>query len=349
MIVPETHAARLLIVDDQQANIVLLERLLRRVGYHNLSSTTDAGRACSLVAAVQPDLLLLDLHMPPPDGFTVLEQLGERRATQADLPILVLTADVTPSARQRALMLGASDFLTKPFDATEIVLRIGNLLQTRILHRQLQQQNALLEEKVRARTRELEEAELEVVAHLALASEYRDDDTGEHTQRVGQMAYQLAMALGLPAVEAALIGRAAPLHDVGKIGIPDAILLKPGKLTDAEMAQMRQHTTIGDRMLAGSRFPLLQMAAEIALTHHERWDGSGYPQGLSGAAIPLAGRIVALADVFDALTHERPYKKAWSAVEAVAEIARQSGRQFDPHLVQPFTRVLGWDEVPGAA
>jgi putative two-component system response regulator len=231
------------------------------------------------------------------------------------------------------------DFLTKPFDAVEVVLRIKNLLRTRSLHRQLQGQNELLDQKIRKRTAELEDTQVEILERLALAAEYRDDDTGEHTKRVGETAARIAEALGWSKADVELMRRAAPLHDVGKIGISDSILLKPGKLTPEEFELMKTHTTLGAKMLSGGQFPLLKLAEQIALTHHERWDGTGYI-GLSQEAIPLAGRIVTVADVFDALTSERPYKKAWSWNEAIEEIQSQSGRQFDPHVIETFLNVV---------
>jgi putative two-component system response regulator len=197
-----------------------------------------------------------------------------------------------------------------------------------------------LEAKVRERTRDLEESRLEVLERLSRAAEFRDDDTGQHTQRVGRVAALLMQALGLPADEVELIRRAAPLHDVGKIGIADTILLKPGKLTPEEWAVMRTHTTLGGRILGQSRSPLLRLAEQIALTHHESWDGSGYPAGLSGDAIPLSGRVVTVADVFDALTHERPYKRAWPQAEAAEEISQQSRRRYDPRVVEAFLGLL---------
>ncbi len=201
---------------------------------------------------------------------------------------------------------------------------------------ELSDQNRMLDLKVQERTRDLRETQLEVVRRLGMAAEFRDDDTGQHTQRVGQMSALIAKEIGRPDSEVALIRRAAPLHDVGKMVVTDEILLKPGKLTAAEFAQMQTHTTIGAKILSGSRFPILQLATEIALTHHERWDGSGYPHGLAREAIPLPGRIVAVVDVFDALTHERPYKAAWPVAAAVAELRRQRGRQFDPNVVTAF-------------
>jgi putative two-component system response regulator len=186
----------------------------------------------------------------------------------------------------------------------------------------------------------VQDSQLQVIQRLALAGEYRDDETGQHTRRVGELSVRIGAALGLPDDRLLLLGRAAPLHDVGKIAIPDAILLKPGRLTPEEFEQMKVHTTIGAAMLAGPGFALLEMAEQIALTHHERWDGSGYPCGLTGSEIPLAGRIVAIADVFDALTHSRPYKPAWSVDDAVTEIGDQSGCQFDPEIVDAFLEVL---------
>ncbi|MBI3912266.1 MAG: response regulator [Armatimonadetes bacterium] len=332
--------ARILIVDDQELNVRFLECVLQRAGYRCLKSTTDARAVLPLYAEFQPDLILLDLHMPYLDGFAVMEQLAALIPEGTYLPILVLTADITPEAKQRALRMGAKDFLTKPFDGSEVLLRIGNLVETRFLHRQLQNQNQILEEKVRERTRELEDARMEILERLALAAEYRDDATGQHTRRVGQLSAALARAVGLPEPRAALIGRAAPLHDVGKIGIPDRILLKPDSLTAAEFERMQMHVIIGARILSGSRFPLLRMAEQIALSHHAHWDGTGYPPWMAGELIPLAGRIVAVADVFDVLTHERPYKEAWTEAKAIAEIESQSDRQFDPRVVGAFLRLV---------
>ena len=332
--------AEILVVDDQQNNIDLLERILQRAGYCNLTSTTDPCQVRTLYTKVQPDLIILDLHMPQMDGFAVLEQLMTQIPQGTYLPILMLTADIAPEAKQRALANGAKDFLTKPFNRVETLLRIKNLLETRFLHLQIQQQNLMLEEKVRERTHKLEQAQLEILQRLARAAEYRDDTTGQHTQRVGETAAHLAEALGLPAIEVEMIRWGAPLHDVGKIAIPDLILLKEGKLTPVEFEVMKSHTTIGGALLGESQFPILQIAEQIALTHHERWDGQGYPYGLRAEAIPLVGRIVSVADVFDALTHERPYKAAWSVDEAVAELQRQKGHQFDPDVVDAFVQVI---------
>ena len=213
--------------------------------------------------------------MPHMDGLDVMDQLNQL-AEASYLPILMLTGDMTPEARREALSRGAKDFVNKPFHSDEVLLRIRTLLETRFLYLQIQSQNQVLEAKVAERTLELESAQIEILERLARAAEFRDDNTGQHTERVGQMAAVIAREIGLPDAQVSLISRAAPLHDVGKIGIPDSILLKLGKLTDDEFALVKTHTTIGARILSGSRFSLLQLAEEIAFTHHESWDGNGY-------------------------------------------------------------------------
>ena len=330
--------ARVLIVDDEPANVRVLELMLTRVGYAQVSSTTDSRRVVAMFEELAPDLVLLDLHMPHIDGFALLGQLTALTPAEEYRPILVLTADATEQARERALSTGAHDFLTKPLQRSEVLLRIHNLLATRFLHQRLRRHNAELDERVRERTRELEEAQLEVLARLNLAAEFRDDETGHHTRRVGENAARIAAAMYLPDAEVELIRTAAPLHDVGKIAIPDAILLKPGPLSPEEFAVMRTHTTAGAMMLAGGRSDLLRLAEKIALSHHERWDGRGYPHGLSGEAIPLAARIVALADYDDALRHARPYRDAWEPARVLAEIQRETGAHFDPSVVEAFHR-----------
>jgi putative two-component system response regulator len=255
------------------------------------------------------------------------------------VPILVLTADATHDTKRRALRAGARDFLTKPIDQVELCIRVRNLLQVQHLQARLAEQNANLEAEVAERTSDLELARLEILERLAVAAEFRDDETQQHAWRIGRACALLGEQLGMPKHEAELLRRAALLHDIGKIGISDLILLKPGKLTDEEFALVKRHTTIGAQILADSTSPLLKLAREIALTHHERWDGGGYPDGRAGEEIPLAGRIVAVADVFDALTHERPYKQAWPLEDAVTEILAQAGRQFDPKVVDAFARL----------
>ncbi|MBL8141183.1 MAG: response regulator [Acidobacteria bacterium] len=332
--------ARILIVDDQASNLALLARLLASRGYGRASGTTDPREALRRLTAELPDLLVLDLHMPGVDGFEVLEHVRALTPPGEFFPILVITGDRDPAVRERALLLGARDFVSKPFNSIEILLRIHNLLETRFLQRQLTTHNRELETLVRLRTQELEESRLEILERLALASEYRDDDTGEHTRRVGAWSARIAHAMALGPAQVELIERAAPLHDVGKIGLPDAVLLKPGRVSADEFAIIKTHTTIGARILSGSQVPLLQLAEEIARSHHERYDGDGYPDHLAGDDIPLAGRIVAVADAYDAMTHERPYRTALSPDDALAAIDAQRGRQFDPDVSQTFFRLL---------
>jgi putative two-component system response regulator len=330
--------ARILIVDDEESNVALLEAILERAGYQNVASTTDSREVETLFARTTPDLILLDLHMPEPDGFTLMNNLGAAREDRW-FQVLVLTADAMPKIKERALSSGAADFLTKPFDRTEVLLRIENLLKMEFLQLKLRRYSQELEKRVYERTEDLNDARIEVLERLALAAEYRDDDTGEHARRVGRTAALIAQGLGVPGDEVALIHQAAPLHDIGKIGVPDAVLLKPGKLDASEFELMKTHAAIGGAILSDSRSRLLQIGEQIALSHHERWDGSGYPEGIRGDDIPLAGRVVAVADVFDALTHDRPYKTAWPLDQALVEIDRLRGAQFDPAVVESFDRL----------
>lgn len=336
------EAARILVVDDEPANTDLLQGILRYWGIKHVVCINDSRVFSEMMHAFDPDLVLLDLHMPYRDGYSILADIA--RETNADefRPVLVLSADITVKSRQQALALGARDFVTKPFDQTEVMLRCSNLLEVRFLQKRLAENNQLLELRVAERTAELEqkndelaETKLEVLRRLARAAEYRDDDTGRHTQRVGIMSAELSRIMGCDQSFINHIRQAAPLHDVGKIGIPDSILLKPGPLTSDEWLTMKRHTKIGAEILGGSRHMLLQMAERIALTHHERIDGTGYA-GMRGEEIPLEGRIVAIADVFDALTNERPYKKAWPPEQAKAEILSKAGTHFDPRVVEAF-------------
>ena len=337
--------ARILVLDDQPQNLALLTRLLNGSGYANVQTTVDPFEALVLLRDRQPDLLVLDLHLPEFDGFQILEQLRDVLPPRGAFPVLVVTGDRDPGVKQRALQLGARDFVAKPFNPIEVVLRIDNLLETRMLHLQLEHQNRALESVVRLRTKELEDTRLEILERLALAAEYRDDDTGDHARRVGRLAAHLARAIGLSPAEVELIERAAPLHDLGKVGIPDTVLLKKGPLTPTEFAVVRMHPMIGSEILAGSRVPLLQTAEEIARTHHERWDGQGYPLGLSGTDIPLAGRITAVADAFDVMTHQRRYGDVLGIEAAIQEIERERGGQFDPALVDALLRLEGLGEL----
>ncbi len=332
-------SSHILVVDDSASNLLLVERILQMAGYTHVQTLSRSSEVVAYFEADPPDLLLLDLQMPQPNGFEVMRLLARWTTGTRYIPVLVLTADASQQTRHDALEAGARDFLTQPLDHTDVLLRIRNLLQTRDLQIALQAHNELLDAKVRHRTRELDQARLEAFEKLALAAEYRDDETREHTQRVGHVARLLALELGLDPDAAEILAQVAPLHDLGKIAIPDAILLKPGRLDDAEFAAMREHAVIGAQIMSGSDSPLFTMGSEIALCHHERWDGSGYPNGLAHQQIPLSARIVSLVDAFDAISHERPYKPPWPLEKALAEIRRCSGSQFDPEIVAAFLRL----------
>jgi putative two-component system response regulator len=333
------HPSRILVVDDQEANALLLQAILARAGYRAVEILTDPLAVVRRCSESPPDLLLLDWHMPARSGPQILEEIGFLTDEPTWMPVLVVTADMAPDTKRRALSLGARDFLTKPIDVPEVLLRVRNLLQTRFLRIELQLHNELLHERVQQRTSELEDAKLEMLDRLALAAEYRDDATGQHAERIGRTSELLALELGLAPAEATLIGHAARLHDIGKIGIADELLLKPGAYSADEFDAMKLHSTIGARILSGSTNELLRMAEQIALTHHERWDGQGYPNSHAREDIPLPGRIVTVADVFDALTHRRPYKEPWPIAEAIQEILHAAGSKFDPHVVQAFARL----------
>ena len=338
--------ARILIVDDEEENVEVLRRILETEGYAEIRSTNDPRDVPELALTFEPDLILLDVLMPHMTGYDVLERLREPDVHDPMRPVLVLTSDHSRQAQRDSFESGAKDFVTKPLSPSEVRHRVRNLIETRMLHRALRDQNDALEDRVRERTLELEEARLQILHRLARAAEYRDDDTGQHTRRVGQSAGRVAKALGLSSREVSRIRMAAPLHDVGKIGIPDSILLSASRLSESDFEVMKTHCAIGADLLASPDVPVLALAAEIAISHHECWDGSGYPNGLAGTDVPLSGRIVAVADTFDALTHARPYKAAWAAEAALEEVRRLSGVAFDPDVVRAFEEVLAKTGAP---
>ncbi|WP_300666779.1 HD domain-containing phosphohydrolase [Desulfoluna sp.] len=324
---------RVLLVDDTKANIDIL--------IHALKDSFKLGVAMSGLGALEyvrrneVDLILLDVMMPDVDGFEVCQRLKQAPDT-AGIPVIFITALDRPEDKTRGFEFGAVDYITKPFDISEVKARVMTHLTLVSAQEALRQQNIVLEDMVRDRTRELEETQLEIINRLGLASEYRDEGTGQHVQRISAYCRLLGRAAGLPHEEVDLLSLASTMHDAGKIGISDCILLKPGPLTDEEWREMKRHSEIGGMLLSGSKSRLLRIAEAIALTHHERWDGTGYCKGLKGEEIPLYGRIVCVCDVFDALVSERPYKKAWSVEDALAEISEGSGRQFDPWLADLF-------------
>lgn len=335
----EFSKAKILIVDDNATNIILLERILESAGYENVQGETDPRKVKGLYEKEKYDLILLDIRMPNMDGHEVMAELAKVEGEDY-LPILVLTAQTDQETKLKALSGGAKDFLHKPFDRLEALNRIRNMLEVRLLHKELRDQNIILEQKVQERTQQLNDTRMEIIRRLGRAAEFRDNETGMHVIRMSHACARLAEAYGLDDVECERILNASPMHDVGKIGIPDRILLKPGRLEPDEWAIMKTHAQIGADLLAGHNSELLEMAGMIALTHHEKWDGTGYPNRLSGTDIPLLGRITSICDVFDALLSDRPYKKAWSVEEATAEIKAQRGKHFDPELADIFLDIL---------
>lgn len=337
-----TNAGRgVLVVDDDEQIRELVRRVLTRAGVGPVESRAEADGAVDSVLAGDFDLLVLDMHLRGSEGIDVIYEL---RSRDSRVPVLCLTGDATWEVRLRALDAGATDFVLKPIQADELVLRTRNLLEMGRLQRALSETNVMLERRVSARTAELERSRAETLRRLALAAEFRDDDTYAHTDRVGVNSARLAAELGWSAEDIAVLREAAPLHDVGKIGIPDSILLKPARLTEQEFDIVKQHTEIGASILSHSEAVVLRMAEVIARTHHERWDGSGY-MGLRGAEIPEVSRLVAVVDIFDALTHERPYKHAWTKQDARAEIEAQRGRLLDPEPTEVFLDLLDRDAI----
>lgn len=324
-----------LIVDDSRSSLALLGSVVREVAGDNIDLCLNPLEALDRCDLYQYDIVLVDHIMPEMDGIAFTQAL--RACTRyRTVPIIMVTSDIDKAIRIEAIRVGANDFLTKPFDATELKARVGNLLALRMAQVELADQAKHLAREVEKATAHLLAREEEIIWRLARAIEYRDGDTGEHVSRVAQICQLIGEGLGLSAEQCRMIYLAAPLHDVGKIAIADAILSKPGKLSPDELGRMREHVTIGANILSNGDSELIQTAELIALRHHEKWDGTGYPDGLKGEAIPLEARIVALADVFDALCSERPYKRAWSLEEAYAEISRCSGSHFDPACVAAF-------------
>jgi putative two-component system response regulator len=342
---PALHTLPILIADDNEAQLFVLEHLAKSSGYTQVETTSNPGEVFDIVRDGKAELLVLDLHIPSLDGFQVMKTLRTLPLAR-HIPILAVTSDENPETKVRALECGANDFLSKPLDAAETKLRVKNLLQTRQTYLELRQQKEGLEQALLASNRQLETSHVEMLTRLAKAAEYRDDDNDQHIWRVAKTAALLAQDLKLPQEQCDLIMRSARLHDVGKIAMPDGILFKPTPLSKAEFEVIKTHTTLGAQILSGSHSPLMKMAELIALTHHERWDGSGYPHGLKGEAIPIEGRIIALADTFDVLTHNRSYRRAMGVEEAADEIKKERGKHFDPKVVDAFVNLLRRRKLP---
>jgi len=335
----EVHSGSILVVDDNPVNIAIVEKILSHDGYRHVHSTTNPLDVTELYLEHDYDLILLDVHMPEISGIEVMERLAKKFPADY-LPILILTADHSNETRNECLAGGAKDFIGKPFDKAEVLLRVQNILEVRLLHKAVLRQNLVLEDKVRERTQQLYEAQVKLIQCLGKAAEYRDNETGMHVVRMSKSCAILAKQMGLSSEECEMILQASPMHDIGKIAIPDDVLLKPGKLEGKEWDRMKTHAEVGAEILEGYDTQLMQTAALIARTHHEKWDGSGYPEGLQGEEIPLYTRIVSVCDVFDALTSTRPYKEAWSADSALQYLRDNAGLHFDPRVVKEFTLVV---------
>lgn len=330
--------ALVVLVDDDPLQVDLLQEVVEGAAPCEVVQFTAPELAIDWCRDHVPDLVISDYDMAGLNGAELIATLRHFERLAA-IPMVVITALNQATVRHAAFQAGASDFLTKPLDAVEVTLRVRNMLALRDAQRQVEQRADWLEHEVSRATVELAERERQVILRLSRAAEYRDTDTGSHVLRIGEYAAIVATELGLPRAAVSQLLLAAPMHDVGKIGITDAILHKPGRFTDDERRTMQQHTLIGHRILSGTGLPLLDLAAEIALSHHEKWDGTGYPNGLAGEKIPLAARIVAVVDVYDALTTARPYKPAWATADAILTLTSDAGTHFDPQVVKAFLAV----------
>ena len=339
MLQEQFSKAKILIADDKKLHYLYLQKILHDAGYMNVDCLADSLAIQGYIETNGPDLLILNLLMPHLDGFQVMKQLHAYREKYY-LPIIALSEEQGSDHRLRALQSGATDFLNTPYETPEILFRIRNMIEMRLLHIAVRDQNKILEEKVSERTRELKESQKEIIRRLAQAAEFRDNETGEHIVRISKYCARMGRAMGMDEEECELFATASPLHDIGKIGIPDVILLKPGRLSVEEFEVMKTHALIGAQLLAGGNAPVMKMARVIAMTHHEHWDGTGYPKGLKGDEIPLIGQICSLCDVFDALISKRVYKEAWTLQEAIKIIIDEKGKQFKPELVDKFEQLL---------
>ena len=334
---------KIVIIDDVEANLLLLQHFIAQLGGgHEVVKFTDPQLALRHCQQQVPDLVVVDYMMPQLSGVGFIQAFRALDGRK-DVPLLMVTANDEIQVRYDALEAGANDFLIKPLDKVEFRARARNMLALRASQRRLEDRASWLAEEVLKATEEVVRRERETILRLSRAAEFRDPETGDHIQRMAHYSWMIAVRLSLPLDQQQLLLEAAPMHDVGKVGIPDNILLKPGKLDPEEFEVMKQHPVIGHQILSDSGSPLLEMAAQIALTYHEKFDGSGYPLGLKGHAIPQVGRIVAVADVFDALTSVRPYKPAWEMDRAVHFLKEQSGTHFDPDCVDAFLGQI--DEV----
>ena len=336
--------AAVVLVDDTPANLRLLESSMKAFGLRNVRAFSDSAAALDWLQGMAWDLLVLDLDMPTPNGFDILKALEDRDRSAS--PIIVVSALSRPEDRRKGLSLGANDYICKPLDLPELLLRVRNSLALSIATQSLRTERDQLDQAVLARTAQLRDSYQSIIGMLSRAAGYRENETERHVMRIGEYAALIARGIGLTEEQCENMRLAMPMHDIGKIGIPEEILKKSGPFTPEQREIMQHHARIGYHILNDSKAtPLTLLAAEIALFHHEHWDGQGYPQGLKGEDIPLSGRIAAICDVYDALRSARPYKTAWSAEETLAFFRERSGSHFDPHLVHVFERIF--DQLEG--
>jgi putative two-component system response regulator len=342
------ETSRILIVDDEKRSLHLMESILVPLG-HEVIMAKDGEEALDMAQTLSPDIILLDIMMPRLNGFEVLRRLKQKEETRI-IPIVIVTGLGGIEHRVKALELGADDFLTKPFETTELKARIKSFIKVKAYNDHMRHYQKKLESEVNKRTDQLRKAfdeikttSLDTIHRLSRAAEYRDEDTGDHIFRISNYSAAIAKEMGLNEKTEEAILYSAPMHDVGKIGVPDQILLKPGKLTKEEFETMKTHTVIGGQILDGASKGFIRLGEIIALTHHERWNGTGYPKGLRGSEIPLVGRIVAIADVFDALTSKRPYKEPFPVEKSFEIIKEKKGIHFDPGVVNAFFSIK--DEI----